>query len=60
MRQKNPDMFYYHAEEYVETEKEDCLAAAAEYDTISITVSGEKLLEVFKDGREKALSESEA
>lgn len=60
IHKKNPDMFYYHAEEYVETEKEDCLAAAAEYDTISITVSGEKLLEVFKDGREKALSESEA
>ena len=46
----NSDMLYYHPVEYVTADKEACLEAAKDYDFIALSVSGEKLLEVFNDG----------
>lgn len=42
--------FCYHATEYVETEKVACLEEARQYDYITLSVSGEELLEVLSDG----------
>jgi hypothetical protein len=53
-------MFYYHAAEYIATEREICLEDALEYDAISLQVSGEKLLEVFEHGRPEEISEPDA
>ncbi len=45
--------FCYHATEYVETEKVACLEDARQYDYITLSVSGEELLEVLSDGRKE-------
>ncbi len=44
------DMLYYHAADYIAAEREDILSVAQEYDTISLKISGEKLLEVLGNG----------
>ena len=53
-------MFYYHAVDYIATEREICIEEAQEYDAISFQVSGEKLLEVFEHGGSEEISESDA
>ena len=59
IHKKNTEMFYYHAAEYIATEREICLEDAQDYDAISLQVSGEKLLEVFEHGRTEEISESD-
>ena len=59
IHKENMDMFYYHADEYIVSEKEMYLEDTRDYDTVSIKVSGEKLLEVFGYGRPEEVSESE-
>ena len=44
------DMLYYHAADYIAAEREDILSVAQEYDTISLKISGAKLLEVLENG----------
>ena len=58
IHKKNTEMFYYHAAEYIATEREIYLEDAQEYDAIILQVSGEELLEVFEHGRTKEISES--
>lgn len=53
------DRIYEFATEYLKIEKQICLDTAKEYDCLSITVSGDKLLEVIADGRAEAISEQE-
>ena len=60
IHKKNTEMFYYHAVDYISTEREICLEEAQEYDAISFQVSGEKLLEVFEHGGSEEVSESDA
>ena len=60
IHKKNTEMFYYHAADYIATEREICLEDAQEYDAISLHISGEKLLEVFENGRTEEVSESGA
>lgn len=43
------NLFCWHAEEYLENEKRNCLEEAKEYDTAEIEVSGDKLLEAIKN-----------
>ena len=57
---KNTDMLYYHADEYVATERQICMDDAQKYDALSVEVSGEKLLEVFDNGRAEKIRESES
>lgn len=58
IHKENADMLYFHAAEYVATEREICLEDAYEYDAINIEVSGEKLLETFENGRSKEISKA--
>ena len=60
IHKKNTEMFYYHAADYIATEREICLEDAKEYDAISLQISGEKLLEVFENGRTEEVSESDS
>jgi hypothetical protein len=60
IHKKNTEMFYYHAADYITTEREICLEEAQEYDAISLQVTGAKLLEVFEDGRTKEISEADS
>jgi hypothetical protein len=60
IHKKNTEMFYYHAADYIATERELCLEDAQEYDAISLQVSGEQLLEVFEHGRQEEVSESDS
>ena len=60
IHKKNSEMFYYHAADYIATEREICLEDAQEYDAICLQVSGEKLLEVFENGRTEEVSESDS
>ncbi len=55
IHEKNPDMLYYHATDYIEAEREICLETAQEYDVMIIEVSGSKLLEVFENGGTQAI-----
>lgn len=55
----NNDMLYYHAAEYVEAERVNCMEESQEYDLIDIEVSGEKLLEVLSNDRTKKVPEAE-
>lgn len=57
IHKKNTEMFYYHAADYIATERDICLEDAQEYDAISFQVSGEKLLEVLEHGRTEEVSE---
>ena len=57
IHKKNSDMFYYHAADYIASERDICLEDAQEYDTISLQVSGEKLLEVFDNVRKEEVPE---
>lgn len=59
IHKKNTEMFYYHAAEYIATEREICLEDALEYDAISLSISGEKILEVFEYDRTEEVSESD-
>ena len=59
IHKKNTEMFYYHAAEFIAIERELCLENAQKYDAISIQISGEKLLEVFENGRTEEVSESD-
>lgn len=59
IHKENTEMFYYHADEYVASERNICLEDAQDYDAISIQISGEKLLEVFENGRTKEISKSD-
>ena len=47
------DMFYSDPVGYLATEQEKCLDKAKSYDYVALEVSGEKLLEVLENGREK-------
>lgn len=47
------DMFYSDPIGYLATEQEKCLDKAKSYDYVALEVSGEKLLEVLENGREK-------
>lgn len=47
------DTFCYHATEYVESEKVICLDEAKQYDYITLSVTGDELLEVLNNGREE-------
>ena len=60
IHKKNTEMFYYHAADYIATERKICLEDAQEYDAISLQISGEKLLEVFENGRTEEVSESDS
>ena len=60
IHKNNTEMFFYHAADYIVTEKEICMEDAQEYDMISIQVSGDQLLEVFELGRTEKVSESDA
>ena len=51
IHKKNTEMFYYHAADYIATEREIWLEDAQEYDTISLLVSGKKILEVFENDK---------
>ena len=59
IHKENTEMFYYHAAEYIATEREICLEDAQEYDAISLHISGEKLLEVFENGRTEEISKAD-
>ncbi len=50
IHKNDADTFYYNAADYIATERQICLEDAREYDTISLHVSGETLLEVFEHG----------
>ncbi len=58
IHKKNTELFFYHAADYIATEREICMEETQEYDMISIQVSGEKLLEVFKNDRAEKIPES--
>ena len=60
IHKKNDDMLYYHAVDYVTAEKEVCMYDAEEYDSIEVRVKGEKLMEVFENGRKKEISKSKS
>ena len=47
------DWFFNHPVEYIEVEEKPCLEEAEKYDYVQIEVSGEKLMEVFENGREE-------
>ena len=53
IHKKNTEMFYYHAADYITTEREIWLEDVQEYDTINLQVSGKKILEVFENDRTK-------
>ena len=50
---------YENADEYLIEEKAVCLEEAKEYDTLSISVSGDYLLEVIGDGKKIPSKEAE-
>lgn len=58
IHKKNLEMLYDHAAEYVAKEREICMEGSHEYDTMSIEVSGAKLLEAFENERTKEVPES--
>lgn len=60
IHEKNENMLYYHAGDYIDAEKEICMEQAKDYDGITIEVTGEKLLEVFKNVRTEEICESDA
>ena len=45
--------FCYHAVDYVETEKVACLEEAKQYDYITISASGDEILEALNHGRQE-------
>ena len=49
------EMFYYHACEYIEAEKDVCLEGIQEYDSITVEITGEKLLEVFENAGKETI-----
>lgn len=51
-------MFYSDPIGYLATEQEKCLDKAKSYDYVALEVSGEKLLEVLENGREKTVPEA--
>lgn len=53
------NMFYSDPVGFIDTEREACLEDAKNYDYVALAVSGEKLLEVLGNGREKAVPEAE-
>ena len=57
---ENSDMFYYHAADYIATERKIFLEAAQEYNAINVQISGEQLLEVFENGRTEEISEADS
>lgn len=59
IHKQNKELFYYHATEYIASEREIGLEEAQGYDTISIQVTGEKLLEAFNYGRQEEVQKPE-
>ena len=59
VRDKQSDLFYNHALEYIETEKDICLETAEEYEFMQIEMTGQQLLEVFNNGEEAEIQEAE-
>lgn len=51
--------FYSFAPQYVAREEQKCMTEAQDYDCLSFTISGEKLLEAISDGRTEGIQESE-
>ena len=60
IHKNNPQLFYYHADEYVYAEKQQCMEEAKEYETISVEVSGAKLLEVLSNERPESVSNAKS
>lgn len=56
----NQELFYYHAAEYITSERQISLEEAQEYDAINVTVTGNKLLEAFYNGREEKIQEPDS
>lgn len=54
------NMFYSDPVGYLATAQEMCLDKAKSYDYVALEVSGEKLLEVLGNGREKTVPEAKA
>ncbi len=54
------DRIYDSATEYLETEEHLCLTEASEYDCLTLSFSGEELLEVLGDGRTEEIPKQEA
>lgn len=54
---KNENLLYYRASDYVKTEKEICLEQAKNYDGITVEITGEKILEEFENVRTEKISE---
>lgn len=50
IHEKNNDMLYYHADDYIAAERAISLDNSKEYDLINIELNGVKLLEVFGNG----------
>lgn len=60
VHKRNPQLLYYHADEYINAEKQLCMDEAKEYETISIEVSGAKLLEVLSNERPESISNAKS
>lgn len=59
IHEKNDQMLYYHAVDYVTAEKQECMNDAKEYDYITVQVNGEKILEVLENGGSKEIPSAE-
>lgn len=55
LHHKDQDMLYYHASEYVEIEGEICMEEAQKYDSITVEVTGEKLLEGLANAEKETI-----
>ncbi|MGI6736032.1 MAG: hypothetical protein ACOX41_01810 [Anaerovoracaceae bacterium] len=60
IHKETKELFYNCPEEYIEAEKDACMADAKDYDVIDVEVTGQKLLEVFGNVREEEISKSDA
>ena len=58
-KEKDFEKLYSNAAQFMEHEQQLCLDVVKEYDCLSISVNGEKLLEVISDGKNGAVSEQE-
>lgn len=59
IHKKTQELFYNCPEEYIEAEKDACMADAKDYDVIDVEVTGQKLLEVFGYVRKEEIPESD-
>jgi hypothetical protein len=59
IHKQTQELFYNCPEEYIEAEKDVCMADAKDYDVIDVEVTGQKLLEVFGNVRKEEIPESD-